>query len=151
MIKALLCGLDDEDNEGDGVFEDLEAQGQEKPALQLRTLRPNEPRTLAILQQQGKAGPCTGSSAVFLGQGSFIGHTALSFDDNEAFQFPSQPSPSTTRTSEDCLKDERVKKTHASFDAPSVGCLQAASMVSAEQGKGWNQAPKSKQIVLLVT
>ncbi|KAF4998137.1 hypothetical protein FDECE_11872, partial [Fusarium decemcellulare] len=59
----------------------------------------------------GRPRACTGSSVVSLGHGSFIGDEDLSFDDNEAFQFPSLPSPCTS-ASEDCHQDKRIKKTH---------------------------------------
>ncbi|KAM6539620.1 hypothetical protein FALCPG4_001405 [Fusarium falciforme] len=59
----------------------------------------------------GRPRACTGSSVVSLGHGSFIGDEDLSFDENEAFQFPALPSPPTCQ-SEDCHQDKRVKKTH---------------------------------------
>ncbi|KAF4964554.1 hypothetical protein FZEAL_10854, partial [Fusarium zealandicum] len=40
----------------------------------------------------GRPRACTGSSVVSLGHGSFIGDEDLSFDENEAFQFPALPS-----------------------------------------------------------
>ncbi|KAK7432694.1 hypothetical protein QQZ08_000553 [Neonectria magnoliae] len=54
----------------------------------------------------GRPRACTGSSVVSLGHGSFIGDEDLTFDDNEAFQFPALPSPPT---SEDTHQDKRVK------------------------------------------
>jgi hypothetical protein len=60
---------------------------------------------------------CTGSSVVSLGHGSFIGDEDLSFDENEAFQFPSHSSPpstcASTCASEDCHQDKRVKKSQS--------------------------------------
>lgn len=60
----------------------------------------------------GRPRACTGSSVVSLGHGSFIGDEDLSFDENDAFQFPCLPSPPSTTCSDDCHKDKRVKKCH---------------------------------------
>lgn len=61
----------------------------------------------------GRPRACTGSSVVSLGHGSFIGDEDLSFDENDAFQFPSLPSPPCTSVcSDDCHQDKRVKKSN---------------------------------------
>jgi C2H2 transcription facotor len=57
----------------------------------------------------GRPRACTGSSVVSLGHGSFIGDEDLSFDDNEAFQFPTLPSPPTSAVCEDIHQDKRIK------------------------------------------
>lgn len=57
----------------------------------------------------GRPRACTGSSVVSLGHGSFIGDEDLSFDDNEAFQFPTLPSPPTSAVCEDIHQEKRIK------------------------------------------
>ncbi|KAM5359432.1 hypothetical protein ACJZ2D_014486 [Fusarium nematophilum] len=75
----------------------------------------------------GRPRACTGSSVVSLGHGSFIGDEDLSFDENEAFQFPSLPSPPSTTASEDSHKDKRVKQTHDTEDTAAPVMNVAAS------------------------
>ncbi|ENH64537.1 zinc finger protein MSN2/4 [Fusarium oxysporum f. sp. raphani 54005] len=87
---------------------------------------------------------CTGSSVVSLGHGSFIGDEDLSFDDNEAFQFPSHPSPPVSCASEDCHKDKRTKKTHVKEStAGPVMNMAASATDSGNTQESSNQAAEA--------
>ncbi|KAF5026276.1 hypothetical protein F66182_1666 [Fusarium sp. NRRL 66182] len=85
---------------------------------------------------------CTGSSVVSLGHGSFIGDEDLSFDDNEAFQFPSHPSPPSPCSSDDCHEVKRLKKTHCCKDnqAGPVMDVAATTTESGNDQESPNQA-----------
>lgn len=69
----------------------------------------------------GRPRACTGSSVVSLGHGSFIGDEDLSFDENDAFSFPSH-SHSSPHSSccEDSHQDKRVKMTSIKKEARTV-------------------------------
>jgi 5-methylcytosine-specific restriction endonuclease McrA len=80
----------------------------------------------------GRPRACTGSSVVSLGHGSFIGDEDLTFDD--AFQFPSMPSPPSTTyaCSNDGHQDKRQKRSsaheeHAATMAAATTEAEAAS------------------------
>lgn len=63
----------------------------------------------------GRPRACTGSSVVSLGHGSFIGDEDLSFDENDAFSFPSHSSPHSC--CEDTHQDKRVKMSSSKKEA----------------------------------
>ncbi|CAM1505646.1 Fc.00g112830.m01.CDS01 [Cosmosporella sp. VM-42] len=89
----------------------------------------------------GRPRACTGSSVVSLGHGSFIGDEDLSFDEHDAFQFPSLPSPpSTSACSDDCHQDKRVKKTNKKDHRPVVPIMDVAA--SNTQSGDDQQSPK---------
>lgn len=87
----------------------------------------------------GRPRACTGSSVVSLGHGSFIGDEDLSFDENEAFQFPSPSPPSSAccTDDEDCHQAKRVK-TNNSEAAPVMNMAASTSQSGSAQ-----EAPKS--------
>ncbi|KAF5619712.1 zinc finger MSN2 4 [Fusarium sp. NRRL 52700] len=90
---------------------------------------------------------CTGSSVVSLGHGSFIGDEDLSFDD-EAFQFPSQPSPPVSCASEDCHKDKRIKKIHVKEStAGPVMNMAASATDSGNTQESSNQTAEASDSV----
>lgn len=75
----------------------------------------------------------TGSSVVSLGHGSFIGDEDFGFDDDEAFQFPSLPSPSTSVDStEDTHKDKRQKKNNNKKDNRTIEPVMTAATAETE-------------------
>ncbi|EGR50458.1 uncharacterized protein TRIREDRAFT_76505 [Trichoderma reesei QM6a] len=81
-------------------FSDLESEADFSSLVNLGEINPvdiSRPRA------------CTGSSVVSLGHGSFIGDEDLSFDD-EAFHFPSLPSPTSSVDFCDVHQDKRQKK-----------------------------------------
>jgi hypothetical protein len=108
----------------------------------------------------GRPRACTGSSVVSLGHGSFIGDEELSFDENDAFHFPSLPSPPSSNSSDDghhakrqkiCHKDSRNAipiMTTAAGDAQSGSDQQQTanndtSAVSDSNGSSGSEDPSS--------
>lgn len=99
---------------------------------------------------------CTGSSVVSLGHGSFIGDEELSFDDSDAFQFPSLPSPTSSIDLSDVHQDKRRKKEKkdtrpimntAASDSQSgneqIGATEAASAASDSNASSASEDPSS--------
>ncbi|KAF7549401.1 hypothetical protein G7Z17_g6421 [Cylindrodendrum hubeiense] len=81
----------------------------------------------------GRPRACTGSSVVSLGHGSFIGDEDLTFDDNEAFQFPTLPSPPTSAACEDIHQDKRIKKNDCCAVAPVMNVAATNTQSSETQ------------------
>lgn len=86
----------------------------------------------------GRPRACTGSSVVSLGHGSFIGDEDLSFDENEAFQFPSPSPPSITDCSGDCHQAKRVKRSNSEDVNPVINMAASTSQSGSAQ-----EAPQS--------
>ncbi|KAL7927735.1 stress response element binding protein [Trichoderma austrokoningii] len=76
---------------------------------------------------------CTGSSVVSLGHASFISDEELSFDDSDAFQFPSLPSPTSSIDFSDVHQDKRRKKERKEANKPIMNTAAGDSQSGNEQ------------------
>ncbi|KAF7548381.1 hypothetical protein G7046_g8699 [Stylonectria norvegica] len=95
----------------------------------------------------GRPRACTGSSVVSLGHGSFIGDEDLSFDENEAFEFPSPPSPpcNSSACSEDGHQAKRVKMAPKKETRVAVPIMNVAASNSQSASASANDQEESNQ------
>ncbi|KOS19332.1 Zinc finger protein [Escovopsis weberi] len=83
---------------------------------------------------------CTGSSVVSLGHGSFITDEEISFNDAEAFEFPTLPSPPSSVDSPDCGHRHKKQKRDSKKSSKPIMNSAANGAQSGNEQPGANQA-----------